>query len=146
MLTGHTSSGSADAPRLCRGCSHPHRHLPARAAPSFGRLLRQPPGAGLPPPLKQQRLTAHETSPQRLRHHLRRPLAGSRNLLMKTAGNTVPVTDPALATLLADLRRSPSVGGWEVSQGALISTRTLPEISEFAAIANASLTSSIGST
>ena len=65
---------------------------------------------------------------------------------MKTAGNTVLVIDPALATLLADLRRSPSVGGWEVSQGALISTRTLPEISEFAAIANASLTSSIGST
>jgi transposase-like protein len=33
-------------------------------------------------------------SPQRVRHHLRRPLAGSRNLLMKNAGNTVPVTGP----------------------------------------------------
>ena len=37
---------------------------------------------------------ALETSTQRVRHHLRRPLAGSRNLLMKNAGNTVPVTDP----------------------------------------------------
>src|SRR3712207_257747 len=36
-----------------------------------------------------------ETSTERLRHHLRRPLAGSRNLLMKTAENTVPVTDPS---------------------------------------------------
>lgn len=35
-----------------------------------------------------------ETSAERVRHHLRRPLAGSRNLLMTTAGNTVPVTDP----------------------------------------------------
>jgi hypothetical protein len=94
MLAGPTPSGSADAPRLCRSCSHPHRHLPAQAAPSFYGLLRQPTGAGLPPPLKQQRLTAHETSPERVRHHLRRPLASSRNLLMKTAGNTVPVTDP----------------------------------------------------
>jgi hypothetical protein len=32
LLTGPTPSGSADAPRLCRGCSH--RHLPARAAPA----------------------------------------------------------------------------------------------------------------
>jgi hypothetical protein len=37
---------------------------------------------------------ALETSTERVRHHLRRPLAGSRNLLMKTAGNTVVVTDP----------------------------------------------------
>jgi hypothetical protein len=37
---------------------------------------------------------AVEASAERVRHHLRRPLAGSRNLLMKTAGNTVPVTDP----------------------------------------------------
>jgi len=36
--------------------------------------------------------------------------------------------------------------GWEIDQGALTSTRTLPEISAFAAIANASLTSSKGST
>jgi len=32
---------------------------------------------------------AVEASAQRVRHHLRRPLAGSRNLLMKTAGTTV---------------------------------------------------------
>ena len=43
---------------------------------------------------------ALEASPERVRHHLRRPLAGSRNLLMKTAGNTVPVTDPPTATNL----------------------------------------------
>ena len=30
-----------------------------------------------------------EASAQRVRDHLRRPLAGSRDLLMKTAGNTV---------------------------------------------------------
>ena len=30
----------------------------------------------------------------RVRDHLRRPLAGSRNLLMKTAGNTVSETVP----------------------------------------------------
>ncbi len=35
-----------------------------------------------------------EAGPQRVRDHLRRPLAGSRNLLMRTAGNTVAVTDP----------------------------------------------------
>ena len=74
-LAGPTPSGSADASRLCRGCSHPYRHLPAQAAPSFSRPLRRPTGAGLPPPLKQQRLTAHEARPERLRHHLRRPHA-----------------------------------------------------------------------
>ncbi len=35
-----------------------------------------------------------ETSAQRVRHHLRRPLAGSGNLMMNTAGNTLTVTDP----------------------------------------------------
>jgi len=35
-----------------------------------------------------------EASPQRVRHHLRRPLAGSRNLLMTTAGNTLSETVP----------------------------------------------------
>jgi hypothetical protein len=44
-LTGPTPSGSADAPRLCRGCSHPHRHLPGQAAPSFRGLPRQHPQA-----------------------------------------------------------------------------------------------------
>lgn len=32
---------------------------------------------------------AVETCPERVRDHLRRPIPGSRNLLMKTAGNTV---------------------------------------------------------
>jgi len=43
--------------------------------------LRRPDGGGLSPPLKPQRLTAHEARDQRLRHHLRWPLAGSRDLL-----------------------------------------------------------------
>ena len=40
-LAGPAPSGSTGTSRLCRGCSHPHRHLPARAAPSFTALLRQ---------------------------------------------------------------------------------------------------------
>jgi hypothetical protein len=35
-----------------------------------------------------------ETSAERVRYHRRRPLAGSRDLLMETAGNTLPVTVP----------------------------------------------------
>jgi pimeloyl-ACP methyl ester carboxylesterase len=31
-LTGPASSGSADTPRHCQGCSHPRRGLPDRAA------------------------------------------------------------------------------------------------------------------
>jgi hypothetical protein len=34
-LAEPTPSGSAGASRLCRGCSHPSRHLPGQAAPSF---------------------------------------------------------------------------------------------------------------
>ena len=30
-LTGHTPSGSANAPRLCQDCSHPARRLPGKA-------------------------------------------------------------------------------------------------------------------
>jgi hypothetical protein len=52
-------SGSADALRLCQGRSHPFRHHPKRAALSYADLLRQARGGGLPPPLEQQRLTAH---------------------------------------------------------------------------------------
>ena len=37
-----------------------------------------------------------EASTQRVRDHLRRPLAGSRDLLMKTAGNTVSEIVPRL--------------------------------------------------
>jgi hypothetical protein len=40
-LAGPAPSGSADTSRLCQGCSHPHRHLPEQAAPSFTALLRQ---------------------------------------------------------------------------------------------------------
>jgi hypothetical protein len=40
---------------------------------------------------------AVEASAQRVRDHLRRPLPGGRNLLMKTAGNTVSETEPAIA-------------------------------------------------
>jgi hypothetical protein len=93
-LTGPTPSGSADAPRLCQGCSHPPRHLPDQAAPSYARPLRRPDGDGLSPPPEQQRLTAHEASTQRLRDHLRRPIRHSGELLIKTAGNTVSEIDP----------------------------------------------------
>ena len=41
--------------------------------PAFSRPLRRSTGAGLSPPLKQQRLTAHETSPERVRDHVPRP-------------------------------------------------------------------------
>ena len=57
-----------------------------------------------------------EASPERVRHHLRRPLAGSRNLLMKTAGNTVPVTDPAgtqLTPRLNPVEAWRHAGGWQ---------------------------------
>ena len=38
---------------------------------------------------------AVETCPECVRNHLRRPIPGSRNLLMKTAGNTVNEIVPA---------------------------------------------------
>ena len=121
MLAGPTPSGSADASRLCRGCSHPHRHLPAQAAPSFSGLLRQPTGAGLSPPLKQQRLTAHEARPERVRHHLRRPDPPGRKLIMRPPltpliGQTPAcLIDPlpskgSASVLLTSTRRSMSVG------------------------------------
>ena len=40
-LAGPKPSGSAGPSRRCRGCSHPHRHHPAQAAPSSTALLRQ---------------------------------------------------------------------------------------------------------
>ena len=41
-LTGPGPSGSPEPTRLCRGCSHPHQRLPARAASSFTPPLRRP--------------------------------------------------------------------------------------------------------
>ena len=58
-LTGPTSSGSADASRRCRGCSHPHQRLLDRAAPSFTQPLRRPGDEGLSPPFDFRRLVAH---------------------------------------------------------------------------------------
>ena len=40
-LAEPTPSGDPGASRLCQGCSHPPRHLPDQAAPSFTDLLRQ---------------------------------------------------------------------------------------------------------
>jgi transposase-like protein len=69
------------------------RPLPDRAS----RHEMSLPGHQIPGPHRARQATmdhALEASAQRVRHHLRRPLAGSRNLLMKTAGNTVnPVFD-----------------------------------------------------
>jgi hypothetical protein len=50
------------------------------------------------------------------------------------------------ATLLVELRWLRSVEGSGICHGRLTSTRTLPDMSEFAAIANASWTFSSGST
>jgi hypothetical protein len=49
-LTGPGPSGSPEPTRLCRGCSHPHQRLPARAASSFTPPLRQQGDGGLTPP------------------------------------------------------------------------------------------------
>src|SRR5437764_11151978 len=49
-LAGPAPSGSTDASRHRRGCSHPSRHPPGQAAPCFIRLLRPADGAGLSPP------------------------------------------------------------------------------------------------
>ena len=57
-LAGPAPSGSADTSRLCQGCSHPIRHHPDTTALSYTQPLRRPGGAGLPPPLEHQRLTA----------------------------------------------------------------------------------------
>ena len=67
--------------------------LPNRA----GRVEVSVPCDKIPRPDRPRKSTmdhALETSSQRIRHHLRRPLAGSRDVLMKTAGNTVSETDP----------------------------------------------------
>jgi hypothetical protein len=63
-LAGPAPSGSTDTSRLCRGCSHPPRHHPDQAAPSYTALLRQDGGEGLSPPLEQQRLAARTAQPR----------------------------------------------------------------------------------
>jgi hypothetical protein len=77
---------------------------------------------------------AVEASAERVRDHLRRPLAGNRNLLMRTAGNTVSETVPCEGPrrlsrpVAAVLRVSPVSGpcgdvtGTPVASGELIST------------------------
>lgn len=62
FLSYSSPSRSPDPPHLAvlerpgfvRGCSHPPRHLPDQAAPSFTALLRQDSGGGLSPPLEHQ--------------------------------------------------------------------------------------------
>jgi len=53
---------------------------------------------------------ALEASTQRVRDHLRRPLAGSRNLLMEAAGNTVnetvPCAEPPILCVGDDVART----------------------------------------
>src|SRR5262249_40727859 len=61
-LAGPAPSGRTGTSRLCRGCSHPPRHHPGQAAPSYTALLRQDGGEGLSPPLEQQRPTAQSDS------------------------------------------------------------------------------------
>jgi hypothetical protein len=47
-----------------------------------------------------------EASAQRVRHHLRRPLAGTRDLLRSTAGNTVSEAVPILrGAAIADAKK-----------------------------------------
>jgi hypothetical protein len=53
---------------------------------------------------------AVETGDQRVLDHLRRPLPGSRDLLMGTAGNTVRAIDPTAEGSMGQVRVHPLVG------------------------------------
>ena len=78
--------------------------LPDRA----GRAEVPVPGHQIPRPHRTRQGTmddAVEARAQRVRDHLRRPLAGSRDLLMKTAGNTVSEIVPQSRTLWHGQRR-----------------------------------------
>src|SRR4051812_7581241 len=60
-LAGPAPSGSADPSRRCRGCSHPLRHLPDQAAPSFTVPAATGPAAKVSHlRSNRQRLVAHE--------------------------------------------------------------------------------------
>ena len=71
------------------------RSLPVRA----GRVEVSVPGDPITRPHRSRTGTmddAVEAGTQRVRHHLRRPLPGGRDLLMETAGNTVSEIDPVV--------------------------------------------------
>src|SRR4029453_11041458 len=53
-LAAPAPSGSAGTSRRRQGCSHPPRHLPGQAAPSFTTQLRLGGGEGLSPPHDQR--------------------------------------------------------------------------------------------
>src|SRR6478609_11797638 len=103
-LTGPTPSGSADAPRLCQGCSRPPRHLPDQAALSSANPLRRADHGGLSPPLEQQRLTAHEAGPQRIRDHLRRSYRSLNHQLTPMISYTVVLILPGTTTRICGRR------------------------------------------
>jgi len=68
-LAEPTPSGSTGASRLCRGCSHPSRHLPGPAAPSFTVPAATDPAAKVSHlRSKHQRLVAHAGSCTARRH------------------------------------------------------------------------------
>lgn len=105
--------------------------------PAFSRPLRRSTGAGLSPPLKQQRLTAHETSPERLRNHVPRPHQGlcvnkrrasERFLDNPGDGQTSPsrTTLPTSALVRAASRRVRAATASHGSTGGSFSPRNAP--------------------
>ena len=77
-LAGPGPSGGTGPSRLCQGCSHPPRHHPDQAAPSFTALLRQDGGEGFPPPLKSTAPHGALNGTRKLTHlrHLGSPTQG----------------------------------------------------------------------
>ena len=70
--------------------------------------------------------SALEASPQRVRHHLRRPLAGSRNLLVKTAENTHNETVPVAGKRCREFVGSVCIVRQRVAPSSLMSSATKP--------------------
>ena len=93
-LTGPAPSGSTDTPRLCQGCSHPPRHLPARAALSSDRAAATT--------RRQRSLTSTQiTAPHgaQRKHSMRSQSPSTADSRQpkptdETAGNTVSETVP----------------------------------------------------